>query len=161
MVSDLIDVEKKSWDVNILNQVFLPFEVEIIEGIPLSNRLPVDKQIWFETANGIFLVRSAYKIALEMQEANVGGSVSDGGNLLAFWKKLWKFQVPNKVRHFVWRVAKDILPTKTNLVKWHVIVDDLCEECGLYVESLFHVSMECPKARETWGFTQFSIYFHQ
>ncbi|KAK9991019.1 hypothetical protein SO802_026004 [Lithocarpus litseifolius] len=156
MVSDLIDVEKKSWDVDILNQVFLPFEVEIIEGIPLSNRLPVDKQIWSKTANGIFSVRSAYKIALEMQKANVGGSVLDGGSLRAFWKKLWKFQVPNKVRHFVWRAAKDTLPTKTNLVKRHVIVDDLCEECGLYAESLFHVSMECPKAREPWGFTQFS-----
>ena len=53
MVSDLIDVDK-SWDLDILNQVFLPFEVEIIEGIPLSNRMPVDKQIWTETKNGIF-----------------------------------------------------------------------------------------------------------
>ena len=26
----------------------------------------------------------------------------------------------------------------------------------LYVESLFHLSMECPKAREIEGFTQFS-----
>ncbi|KAL0013273.1 hypothetical protein SO802_000342 [Lithocarpus litseifolius] len=39
---------------------------------------------------------SAYKIALEIQEANVSGSVSNGGSLRAFWKKLWKFQVLNK-----------------------------------------------------------------
>ena len=66
MVSDLIGVEKKSWNLDILNQVFLPFEVEIIEGIPLSNHMPVDKKIWSETTNGIFSVRSAYKIALDM-----------------------------------------------------------------------------------------------
>ena len=157
MVSDLIGVEKKSWNLDILNQVFLPFEVEIIEGIPLSNHMPVDKKIWSETTNGIFSVRSAYKIALDMQETDVGGSVSDGGSMRAYWKKLWKFQVLNKVRHFVWRAVKDILPTKTNLVQRHVIVDDLCEEGGgLYSESLFHLSMECPKAWEIQGFTQFS-----
>ena len=66
MVSDLIGVEKKSWNLDILNQVFLPFEVEIIEGIPLSNHMPVDKKIWSETTNGIFSVRSAYKIVLDM-----------------------------------------------------------------------------------------------
>lgn len=66
MVSDPIGVEKKSWNLDILNQVFLPFEVEIIEGIPLSNHMPVDKKIWSETTNGIFSVRSAYKIALDM-----------------------------------------------------------------------------------------------
>ena len=75
---------------------------------------------------------------------------------MPFGKKLWKFQVPNKVRHFVWKAAKDILPTKTNSIQQHVIVDDLCEECGLYAESLFHLSMECPKAWEIWGFIQFS-----
>ena len=78
-----------------------------------------------------------------------------GGSMRAFWKKFWNFQFPNKFRHFVWRVAKDILPTKTNLVQQHVIVDDLCEECELSIESLFHLSMECPKAREIWGLTQF------
>lgn len=46
----------------------------------------------------------------------MGGSVSDGGSMRAYWKKLWKFQVLNKVRDFIWRAAKDILPTKTNLV---------------------------------------------
>lgn len=66
MVSDPIGVEKKSWNLDILNQVFLPFEVEIIEGIPLSNHMPVDKKIWSETTNGIFSVRSAYKIVLDM-----------------------------------------------------------------------------------------------
>nr|POE61127.1 hypothetical protein CFP56_51360 [Quercus suber] len=44
------------------------------------------------------VVKSAYKIALEkMQETDVGGSVSDGGTMHAYWKKLWKFQVPNKI----------------------------------------------------------------
>ena len=36
MVNDLIDVEDKGWDFSLLKRIFLPFEVEIIGGIPLS-----------------------------------------------------------------------------------------------------------------------------
>lgn len=32
--------------MNILNSVFLPFEAKEIVGIPLSVRLPDDKQVW-------------------------------------------------------------------------------------------------------------------
>ena len=28
------------------------------------------------------------------------------------WKKIWKVRVPHKIRHFLWRAAKDSLPTK-------------------------------------------------
>lgn len=49
-----------------------------------------------------------------------------------------------------------MLPTKTNLVSRHVLEDDLCEECGLYAKSLLHLSMDCPKAHETWCLTKFS-----
>ena len=66
MVSDLIDVEDKGWNFSLLKRVFLPFEAEIIGGIPLSTQLPKDKQIWAETSNGLFLVRSAYKIAMDL-----------------------------------------------------------------------------------------------
>ena len=42
-VCDFIDVEKRCWDSDLLNQAFLPFEVEEIARIPLSVRLPKDK----------------------------------------------------------------------------------------------------------------------
>lgn len=37
-----------------------------------------------------------------------------------------------------------------------MLEDDLCKECGLYAKSLLHLSMDCPKARETWCLTKFS-----
>ena len=45
MVSDLIDVKDKGWNFSLLKCIFLPFEAEIIGGIPLSTRLLEDKQI--------------------------------------------------------------------------------------------------------------------
>ena len=94
---------------------FLPFEVENIGGIPLSIRLPKDKQIWAKMSNGYFSVRSAYKIALELDKHDDRGSISDESHLRSFWKKLWKVRVPHKVKHFAW-------------IFYHVLGDDTCEE---------------------------------
>lgn len=87
-VCDLIDVEKKCWELNLLNRNFLPFEVELIVGIPLSVRLPDDRQVWAETSNGFFSVTSAYKVALELETNRKISSCSDGSNLRRFWKRL-------------------------------------------------------------------------
>ena len=64
-VSELIDMENRCWNIHLLQQLFLPFEVEEIRSTPLSNSLPSDKQIWTGTSNGLFTVRSAYKLAME------------------------------------------------------------------------------------------------
>ena len=80
-VSDLIDAKQKCWNLNLLNRVFLHFEAEQIASIPLSIRLPDDKQVWATTSNGLFSVRSAYKLALELEKDKEAGSSSDGSHL--------------------------------------------------------------------------------
>ena len=143
--------------MNLLNIIFLPFEVEEIAGIPLSIRLPDDKQMWAETSNGLFSVRSAYKLALELENDKEAGSSSDGSHLRRFWKRLWSCQILHKIRHFTWRAARDILPTKAKLVARKILVYSRCEECGIYAKSFYHVFWECSKARDTWAYSSFLI----
>lgn len=76
-VCEFIDTEKKCWDLDLLNQTFIPFEAEAIAGIPLSVRLLDVKQVWSETSNGFFIVRSAYKLALELEVNREKGSYFD------------------------------------------------------------------------------------
>ncbi|KAL0017569.1 hypothetical protein SO802_004638 [Lithocarpus litseifolius] len=100
MVSHLVDYDNYCWNVDLLKRIFLPFEAENICGLPLSNRFPDDKLICAETSNGVFSVRSAYKIAMELDKDANNASVSDGASMRMFWRKLWKMQVPQKIRHF-------------------------------------------------------------
>ena len=55
-VEELIDQDDGVWKNDLVQQIFLPHEVDAIFGIVLSTNLPDDKQIWAPTANGIFSV---------------------------------------------------------------------------------------------------------
>jgi len=81
----------------LIQRTFLPFEAEEIVGIPLSVGLLDDKQVWAKTSNGFFSVRSAYKVALELESDKEACSCSNENNLCLFWKKLWSIQIPSKL----------------------------------------------------------------
>ena len=66
----------------------------------------------------------------------------------------------SEIRHFGWRAAHDILQTKANLRFRHVLMDDVCEECGATAETFIHLFWECQRARETWAsFKSFWVLF--
>ena len=108
-----------------------------------------DVLIWPLTAGGEYSVRSAYHFLVAAENC-LAPSSSSLPNDHAVWKKIWKMKVPNKIRHFIWRAAKDSLPTKVNLKAWHVPVDDVCEGCGDYSESTMHSLWLCDQARAVW-----------
>ena len=149
-VAALIDEENGVWKNELVRQVFLPHEVELICSIALSANLPADKQVWAPTHNGIFTVRSAYQLAMEVSSAESVGGMSDTSQLRRFWKYLWSCNIPHKIRHFAWRACKEVLPTKENLVRRKVLLDGACDECNLEVESLAHLFWRCQHASEIW-----------
>ena len=64
-VSELISHEPVGWKMQVIDALFLPHEADTIKSIPLSTHLPPDKLIWAATTNGLFSVRSAYRLAME------------------------------------------------------------------------------------------------
>ena len=107
-VSELIDSNNACWNSGLIEQLLLPCEVDTVKCIPLSTRLLADKLIWAETNNGLFTVKSAYKVAVDILAASPlgsSGSSSDESNMKRFWKRVWKLDVPHKIRHFVWRAC--------------------------------------------------------
>ena len=68
LVSYLIDHDLYVWKIEVVRSTFLPYEAEIILGIPLSALPTKDRQIWSTTSNNDFSVRSAYHIAHKLQD---------------------------------------------------------------------------------------------
>ena len=88
---------------------------------------------------------------MSLSQAVDRGASSDAGLVRRFWKKVWSLPVPYKTRHFVWRACREAFPTKVNLARQKVVLDNTCDACGLMAESTGHVLWDCVKAQEAWS----------
>lgn len=135
-------------------QVFFEHEVYSILAIPFSPSLPPNTRVWTFTSLGRFSVASTYWVALtakvKAQNNGSSGVNLDPQQMHSFWKLFWKLRVPNKIRSFIWRACKDILPVKSNLAHRHIIKENICEACGIEVEDSGHLFWRCLKAQEVW-----------
>ena len=67
-VHQLINWEMKWWDHGKLVNLFTKEEVAAIKKIPISHTNQPDYQIWRCMSSGIFLVKSAYHLAKELED---------------------------------------------------------------------------------------------
>ena len=113
-VKDLFLAGRRVWDPGLVHRLFLPWEADLICKIPVGEEPATDLLVWPLTPTGDYSVRSAYRL-LESNawRANPGSSSLDGQSKV--WKWIWKIKTPNRIRHFIWRAARDSLPTKQNL----------------------------------------------
>lgn len=85
-----------------------------ILSIPLNHLDSRDTLIWKENKSQQFSVKSAYQLALRMQNGHVveHSSARQDQNI---WNQVWSLNVFLKVRVFLWRACSNCLPTGANL----------------------------------------------
>ena len=119
MVLGLMDDEGRGWNAELIRTIFLPHEAEVILGIPIIPMAPEDSQVWTKTPNGTFSINSAYKVAYKMlkeaKSKNHSSECSDNSKMQALWKAIWNLKCQSKIKHFMWRAGRNILPTKHGL----------------------------------------------
>ena len=64
-------------------------------------------------------------------------------------------ELPEKIKIFMWRAVKNLLPTTKNLCKRRVLQDPICSRCKMKVESTVHAILECKPARQMWKLTPY------
>uniref|UniRef100_A0A2N9I4W7 Reverse transcriptase domain-containing protein n=1 Tax=Fagus sylvatica TaxID=28930 RepID=A0A2N9I4W7_FAGSY len=141
----------KKWNVPLIDEIFEASEAAIIKSIPLSNRISSDVLIWSETRNGMYSVKSAYHLLMEAKQRNEASESSNTSRERDLWKGIWEASVPQKIKLFIWKACKGILPTKLNLFRKKVSNSFTCEFCDEEPESVEHVLVECQFAQEVWG----------
>lgn len=161
-VSELIDMSTVSWDILKLQQFFTPTDMETIVAIPLRTRRQADFWAWHHEKNGVFSVRSAYRMLAEMK---VGGSNAGRSNTKEEekeWTTLWGVKVPSKVRIFLWRLARSSLPSKD--VLGHRKMADNNVSSIIYMRDgrflVTHSLLECNMAHSVWALEREDITEH-
>jgi hypothetical protein len=69
------------------------------------------------------------------------------------WTKVWKVDVPSKIKVFLWRLAKRSLPTTDLLHHRNMLTTHACSLCGAR-DTWRHSLMECVMARSVWALAE-------
>lgn len=101
--------------------------------------------LWHFDKKGIYTVKSGYQIALNLKFSEPPTASTSGPH---GWHKVWRLNIPKKIKIFVWRAAKNLLPTAENLWRRKIVQEPICQMCKTKSEDVFHALMECNVARK-------------
>jgi len=101
-----------------------------------------DKWLWNVEASHVFSVRSAYNLITAQQPT--------ASSVAAF--VIWNRDVPQKVGLFAWRLFRDRLSTKDNLLMRGVITNEsrLCVVACDSEKNTAHLCLHCPFFGSVW-----------
>ncbi|KAL5806397.1 hypothetical protein ACOSQ4_029130 [Xanthoceras sorbifolium] len=119
-------------------QNFLPEEAAHILAISSLAADSLDILNWSLDRFGIYSAKNGYWFDRERHKF---ASCSDGSTLAAWWTKVWRLNIPPKVKFFLWRTCHNWLPCMTNLARHGVPVQDLCPKCFKYNKNHFSLSL--------------------
>ena len=145
----LIDHDKCCWLESVIDNSFLPHEASLIKAIPLSLDSCEDVLFWPRNSNGLYSVKSGYKLLSEY-EMNDGPSSSDLSLTKKVWRGIWNLRIQNRVKSPLWRAGSEALPTRVNLRKRKFLTDDSCPHFNLDKETSFHALWSCSCLCPVW-----------
>ena len=91
----------------------------------------------------------ALKVLRKEYSAKDEGECSDKRKSTGLWKLAWQLKCPNKIKDFLWRACKNIIPTNLCLASRSVASNNSCVSCG-GCESSGHALWDCYVAAEVW-----------
>ena len=97
-----------------------------------------DRLIWRWTASGIYSAQSCYTATFH------------GSTGCHSWKLIWKCWAPPRVKFFHWLANQDRCWTAERLARHGLQHYPRCLLCDQQPETMRHLLLECPLARQAW-----------
>jgi hypothetical protein len=154
-VADLISPTTFQWDRGKIFALFDPSTANKILNIHLSPTCQIDKLCWVPNNNGIHSVKSAY-LTDQKERFTSTGPLSKSE-----WNILWKSKISPRHKNLLWKLAWDILPTKTTLAARIPSIDTTCQLCSAEEESALHIFTKCPITQSIWLTSPWPIYLNR
>ncbi|KAL9672270.1 hypothetical protein QQ045_028520 [Rhodiola kirilowii] len=106
----------------------------------------------WKLSSGEFTCKSAYGLVEEYKipDRITPGESSNQWVMKQFWQKVWKLNLPNKIKFFMWRLYHNGLPDAKNLIRRGCTVNSEFVSCGFRTESAIHVFKSCWWAHVFW-----------
>ncbi|KAK7838397.1 hypothetical protein CFP56_019860 [Quercus suber] len=125
-----------------------PRDKELILSVPLCGKPMEDALVWPFTPTGSYTVKSGYRFLHNSRSLDIGEYHPEENKL---WKKVWGMQVQPKVRNFLWKAIMNSIPTKLNLKRHMVQMDECCDHYHEEPEDVLHTLWSCPSISQAWS----------
>jgi len=145
-MADLILPNVRAWNRLLLDDLFDSCSIQCILNIHLPQTFDFDRWIWAPSISGFFSVKFAHEVSLSLH-----GRVSPLSS--EAWHKLWGLKIQAKLKHLLWKVAWNILPSRGNIGRVVSSIDTNAWICPFYkgpLETLCHIFLDCDLARIIW-----------
>lgn len=136
-VSELIDANN-TWKELLIQQNFMKEDAQQILRIPQPRTSSPDEPLWHFDKRGDYTAKSGYQVALNQKFPDQPTSSNNPSKKQVPWSLIWAAELPAKVKIFMWRAARNILPTIVNLWKRRVLHSPWCQRCRKTEETTFH-----------------------
>ncbi|KAK6140723.1 hypothetical protein DH2020_025534 [Rehmannia glutinosa] len=106
--------------------------------------------MWHYTKNKTYTVKFGYHVAKKIQESQQY-VISLPRKDSKIWIWAWHLDIPHKIKLFLWKCLKGILPVKNSLQRRGVRgIDPICNMCGMAIETDVHTLRDCPWVAFMW-----------
>ncbi|XP_050124189.1 uncharacterized protein LOC126601507 [Malus sylvestris] len=148
----MVNLNRVQWNEPLICKMFFKEEANLIMSIPLSLFDPPDELIWVKEPRGNFTTKSTYFVARSCSE--VCGDIPIGSatteEIQFLWKAMWLANVSSKVKICIWMSCLNALPTRVNLKKRKILVDDCCPFCNNTPETIEHDFLHYSRVATIW-----------
>lgn len=148
-VSMLINEEHK-WNEALIRQHFKSEDADCILKIMLPRFSRPDRLLWAYDKHGKYSVKSGYQVALRLKLPDYPSSSKANPSE---WHAIWKLDLPEKVKIFMWRAAQN---TAEKLWNRKVLQQPWCQRCSEQGENASHALLNCKESQKTWRNREFS-----
>lgn len=93
-------------------------DTEVILKLQSPNKESKDEVLWHFDKRREHLVKSEYQLALKIKLPN---ATNNSENNSKQWNALWSLDLSGKIKIFMWRVTKTLLPSDENLWKRKIL----------------------------------------
>lgn len=102
----------------------------------------VDEVYWNGSPSGGFSLASALRVIRNDSEPRF--------EEVRGWRIMWKVEVPQRIKFFLWLASQDRLMTNSNRFLRNLTDDPRCFVCGEVEENTAHILRNCPVAILVW-----------
>ncbi|KAL5165238.1 putative ribonuclease H protein [Glycine soja] len=135
------------WDLKWRGNLFDHEQGEVVDFMEVISNAQIQPQMqdtlrWTADPSGLYSTRLAYRLLItantNLPQANI-------------YKTIWRLNIPPRAAVFSWRLIKNRLPTRHNLLKRNVpIQEHTCPLCGSYQEEAGHLFFNCKLTSGLW-----------